>query len=159
LSPKATTSQTRSGAIVLTRHGEPALSRKVRLNAREYREFWARYEVLGLLPGQSPPGLLLELAERCGVLVSSTRLRSVESATALARGRDFVQHAILVEAPLPPPSWPDWLKLPPNVWGFLARFWWWFFNHHQGGETRRQAEARAAGAATVLETLAARGRS
>jgi broad specificity phosphatase PhoE len=157
LSPKASVPQARPGAIVLTRHGEPVLSRKVRLNAREYREFWARYEVLGLAPGQSPPNLLLDFVERCGVLVSSIRPRSIESATALARGRDFSQHAILVEAPLPPPNWPDWLKLPPNVWGFLARFWWWFFNHHQGGETRRQAEARAAEAATMLEALAARG--
>jgi hypothetical protein len=70
----------RPGAIVLARHGEPALSRKVRLNAREYAEFWARYEVMGLLPGQSPPRVLQEFVDRCGTLVSSTRLRSIESA-------------------------------------------------------------------------------
>jgi hypothetical protein len=147
----------RSGAIVLARHGEPALSRKVRLSAREYRRFWASYEVLGLLPGQSPPGRLIEFVERCGVLVASTRLRSVESAQALAKDRDFTQEALLIEAPLPPPNWPDWIRLSPSLWGFIARFWWWFFNHHEEGESRRQAEGRADQAADMLESLAAQG--
>jgi broad specificity phosphatase PhoE len=155
-SPKLPTTR-RAGAIVLARHGEPALSRKVKLNAREYRDFWASYEVMGLLPGQSPPKLLEAFVERCGTLVSSTRLRSIESAQALARGRDFERREMLIEAPLPPPNWPDWLKLSPRLWGFFARFWWWFFNHHQGGETRRQAEARADQAADMLEELAATG--
>ena len=148
------TRPSRRGAIVLARHGEPALSRKVRLNAREYREFWASYEVLGLLPGQSPPKLLVDFVERCGTLVASTRLRSIESAEALAGGKSFTQQAVLVEAPLPPSRWPDWLRLNPSTWGFIARFWWWFFNHHEGGETRRQAEVRAGEAADMLEALA-----
>jgi len=147
----------RGGAIVLARHGEPALSRKVRLNAREYRNFWAQYEVLGLLPGQSPPAALAAFVERCGVLVSSTRLRSIESAEKLALGREFAREAVLIEAPLPPPSLPSWIRLSPSVWGFLARFWWWFFNHHEGEETRGEAEARAAQAAVMLERLAASG--
>ena len=147
----------RGGAIVLARHGEPALSRKVRLNAREYRDFWAQYEVLGLLPGQSPPAALAAFVERCGVLVSSTRLRSIESAEKLALGREFAREAVLIEAPLPPPNLPSWIRLSPSMWGFLARFWWWFFNHHEGEETRGQAEARAAQAAVMLERLAASG--
>ncbi len=147
----------RSGAIVLARHGEPALSRKVRLNAAGYREFWASYEVHGLLPGQSPPPTLVRFAERCGALVASTRLRSIESARALAGDKTFAQEALLIEAPLPPPNWPSWIKLSPRMWGFYARFWWWFFNHHEGQETRRQAEARADCAADMLIELAARG--
>ncbi|CAN7591297.1 histidine phosphatase family protein [Phenylobacterium sp. LjRoot225] len=147
----------RSGAIVLARHGEPALSRKVKLNAREYRDFWARYEVLGLLPGQSPPAMLTTFVEQSGVLVSSTRLRSIESAEKLALGRAFAREAVLIEAPLPPPNWPAWIRLSPSIWGFLARFWWWFFNHHDGQETRGQAEGRADEAAAMLERLAATG--
>ena len=147
----------RPGAIVLARHGEPALSRKVRLSAREYREFWARYEMQGLLPGQTPPQILADFAGRSGTLMASTRLRSIESAEKLAGGRDFSREAILIEAPLPPPNWPGWIKLAPRYWGFIARFWWWFFNHHEGGETRRQAEARAERAADMLEALALQG--
>ena len=153
----AASTKARSGAIVLARHGEPVLSRKVRLNAREYREFWANYEVLGLLPGQSPPRMLMDFVERCGALVASTRLRSIESAEKLAQGRDFAQEPLLVEAPLPPPDWPTWIRLSPSLWGFIARVWWWFFDHHEGGETRGQAEVRADEAAAMLERLAEHG--
>lgn len=148
---------TRPGAIVLARHGEPALSRKVKLSAAQYREFWATYEVLGILPGQTPPAALTRFVESCGTLVASTRLRAIESAQALAPGRTFNRHEVLIEAPLPPPNWPSWIRLSPRLWGFFARFWWWFFNHHEGQETRREAERRAGEAAEMLMSLAAAG--
>lgn len=147
----------RPGAIILARHGEPALSRKVKLNAVEYRRFWAKYEVMGIVPGQIPPPLLMGFVEKAGAFVASTRLRSIESATALAQGREFARDPVFIEAPLPPPNLPRWLKLSPPVWGFLARVWWWFFNHHEGEETRRQAESRADQAATMLIDLATAG--
>jgi broad specificity phosphatase PhoE len=146
------------GAITLARHGEPALSRKVRLSSGEYREFWARYEIMGLLPGQTPPAHLTGFVESCDVLIASTRLRAIESAQTVGRGKPFEQEALLVEAPLPPPRWPKWVRLSPKLWGFFARFWWWFFNHHEGGESRRQAEVRADEAAQKLEALAGEGR-
>jgi len=145
------------GAIVLARHGEPALSRKVKLNAEEYRAFWAKYEVLGLLPGQSPPVRLKSFVERAGALVASTRLRSVESAQVVGGGRTFTQDAMLIEAPLPPPNLPAWIRLSPPIWGFLARVWWWFFDHHEGQESRSEAELRAGVAADMLIGLAASG--
>jgi broad specificity phosphatase PhoE len=141
----------------LARHGEPALSRKVKLSSDEYREFWARYEVMGLLPGQSPPPMLSGFAERCDLLISSTRLRAIESATIVGAGKAFTRDEILIEAPLPPPHWPAWIKLSPRLWGFFARFWWWFFNHHEGQETRREAEVRADRAAARLDELARGG--
>jgi broad specificity phosphatase PhoE len=147
----------RAGAIVLARHGEPALSRRVRLSAQQYREFWANYEVLGILPGQTPPAKLAAFVEKAGTLVTSTRLRSIESAERLAPGREFARHDVLVEAPLPPPNWPVWIRLSPRIWGFLARFWWWFFNHHEGQETRKAAERRADEAAAMLIEMAGQG--
>lgn len=149
--------KTRPGAIILARHGEPALSRKVKLSAEEYRTFWESYEVLGLLPGQTPPETLVRFVERCGTLVASTRLRSIESAQALAGDREFTRHDMLIEAPLPPPKWPSWVRMSPKMWGFWARIWWWFFDHHEGQETRREAEKRADEAAAMLTDLAARG--
>ena len=146
-----------AGSIILARHGEPALSRKVTLSADEYRAFWARYEVLGILPGQTPPPALRQLVQSAGTVVSSTRLRSIESAGALCADRQVTQHAELIEAPLPPPPWPAWIKLSPKIWGFLARVWWWFFNHHEGQETRRAAEARADAAADLLIDYARQG--
>ena len=145
------------GAIVLVRHGEPALSRKVRLTAAEYREFWATYEIMGILPGQTPPESLRGFVAECGTLLSSTRLRAIESAHSLVGERPFERHDLLIEAPLPPPNLPRWIRLHPSVWGFLARFWWWFFDHHEGEETRSEAEARADRAAALLVGLAAGG--
>ena len=145
------------GAIVLARHGEPALSRKVLLTAAEYREFWTQYEILGILPGQTPPDRLKRFVAEAGTLVSSTRLRAIESAKALVGDRAFEQHDILIEAPLPPPNFPRWLRMSPRYWGFLARVWWWYLNHHEGQETRTQAEIRADRAAALLIGLAAGG--
>jgi broad specificity phosphatase PhoE len=145
------------GAIVLARHGEPALSRKVMLTAAEYREFWANYEILGILPGQTPPERLRTFVDTAGTLISSTRLRAIESAKTLVGERTFDRHEMLIEAPLPPPNFPRWLKLSPRYWGFLARVWWWYLNHHEGQETRAQAEARADRAAALLIGLAAGG--
>jgi hypothetical protein len=53
-----------AGSIVLARHGEPALSRKIRLTARQYLDWWARYEAGGLLPGQSPPKHIADAAAK-----------------------------------------------------------------------------------------------
>lgn len=147
----------RPGAIILVRHGEPALSRKVRLSAAEYGVFWARYEITGLLPGQTPPEALRGFVAGCGTLVSSTRIRAIESAQSVAGDRTFERHDILIEAPLPPPGFPAWIRLSPKIWGFLSRFWWWFFNHHGGQETRAEAEVRADRAAAMLIDLAADG--
>lgn len=148
----------RSGVITLARHGEPALSRKVKLSSKEYRAFWAQYELMGLLPGQAPPELLVGFVKDCDVLISSTRLRAVESAQAVGKGRAFTRDEVLIEAPLPPPNWP-WIKLSPRIWGFMARVHWWFFNHHQGEESRGQAEARADQAAAKLEAMADTGQN
>ncbi len=129
----------RAGSIVLARHAEPALSRRVRLTARQYRDWWARYEAGGILPGQSPPPYLAQAARKAGVIYTSTRLRSIETARTLAEGRELLHDALFIEAPLPPPPAPDWIKLSPRKWGVVSRLWWWFVGQHGGEETRKQA--------------------
>jgi broad specificity phosphatase PhoE len=145
------------GTVILARHGEPALSRKTRLSATGYRDWWARYEVGGLKADQSVPAELARAANTADVIIASTRRRSVETVQALANGRDFTKDARFVEAPLPPPAFPEWVKMSPRHWGFIARVWWWFFNHHQGQESRAQAQQRADAVARDLDTLAAQG--
>jgi len=147
----------RPGAVILARHGQPALSRKVRLSADQYREWWADYEMGGLAEGQSPPEALRMVADRAGFIIASTRLRSVETARAISCGRAFAEDPIFIEAPLPPPHWPSWLKMSPQFWGFVSRFWWWWFDHHDSQESRAEAEARAEEAARQLVQLAAGG--
>jgi broad specificity phosphatase PhoE len=146
------------GAIVLARHGEPALSRKIRLNAAGYRRWWAAYEQGGILPGQTPPAELLELARRADVIFTSERRRAVETAEAVVGGRAFVRDPLFIEAPLPPPRLPAYVRLNPRVWGVISRFVWWV-SHRHGEETRRAAQARAREAARRLVDTAEQGKN
>ncbi len=146
------------GAITLVRHGLPALSRKVRLSAAEYREFWGRYEIGGLIPDQIPPEDLAPAAAKATTLFSSTRLRSIESMLLVAPDREFIQDPMLIEAPLPPPSLPSFIKMNPRTWGFLSRSLWWFlYICPPGLENRVQAEARAAKVVDRLVAETAKG--
>ncbi|HEY5289660.1 MAG TPA: histidine phosphatase family protein [Caulobacteraceae bacterium] len=148
----------RLGAVILARHGKPALSRKVLLSSQDYQAWWARYEAGSLRPDQSVPPSLLAMALDAGAVVASTRTRSVETARAVMGARDFVSDAVFVEAPLPPPRLPRWIRLPPIVWGFISRVTWWFFDLHLGEESRREAEARAEAAASRLIGMASEGK-
>ncbi len=148
-----------AGAITIARHGEPALSRDVRLNAAGYEAFWAAYEAGGLKPGQAAPDHLIETAAKADVVFVSTRRRAVESARILVGNRKIVQDVRLIEAPLPSPPFPSALRMSPRLWGFFARFWWWCFNHNKGQETRAQASARARAAAADISATADEGKT
>lgn len=145
------------GAIILARHGEPALSRETRLSATGYGAWWAQYEEGGILAGQDIPEDLKAVARTAGVVIASTRRRSIESVLALGVAPPFEENPLFIEAPLPPPPFPEWIRLSPRHWGVIARFWWWVFDYHPGVESRAEAEARAAKAATILIGHAAGG--
>jgi len=147
----------RYGAIVLARHGQPDLSKKVMLSAPGYADWWARYETVGLKPGQAAPEALKLFAEGASVILCSTRPRSIETAEAVAGGRIVQVDPGLIEAPLPPPRWPSWLKLTPPIWGGIARVHWWFLDRYHGEEKRSEAQVRADAAADRLIALAAQG--
>jgi len=149
-SPNRAVVSLRPGAIILARHGEPALSRKVMISARQYGDWWGQYEVGGLRAGQTPPAALLAAAEGAGAIYASTRPRAQETAAAVAAGREVMADALFIEAPLPPPSLPDWIKLSPRWWGVVSRAWWHLSDRHHQQETRAQAEVRAGQAARVL---------
>ncbi|HWF01339.1 MAG TPA: histidine phosphatase family protein [Caulobacteraceae bacterium] len=151
------TSRPVPGPIILVRHGEPALTRDLWINARGYREWWAAYEVGGLKSPQSPPDDLGPLIADAFELTASTLRRSLESAQALAQGRPIHPHGLFVEAPLPPPPLPDWLKLRPRWWGVIARAWWQLLPPRTGEETPRQARDRAERGARELIARADRG--
>lgn len=142
---------------MLARHGEPALSRKIRLDSAGYRAWWAKYEEGGILPGQTPPTGLLQIAREADVIFASTRLRAIETAEAVAGGKLFVRDPVFIEAPLPPPPLPPFIRLSPKIWGFVARVAWWFFGHSEGQETRREAERRAGQVAERLIASAETG--
>ncbi len=143
------------GAITLARHGEPSLSRRIRLTASGYRRWWAAYEEGGILPDQAPPEGLLHLAREADVIFASTRRRAIETAEAVVAGRDFVRDPIFIEAPLPPPPLPPVLRLSPKAWGFVSRVAWWFAGYAEDGESRAQAQTRCEAAVDKLTQAAA----
>jgi broad specificity phosphatase PhoE len=143
----------RVGSITLARHGEPDLSRKVRISAREYRDWWARYEAVGIVAGQSPPPQLMEAAVKAGAVYTSTRPRSIETARVLVGAREMTHEALFIEAPLPPPNWPDAVKLSPRTWGVISRVSWWV-GGHKDEESRPEAKARSIRAARLLHDVA-----
>ncbi|WP_297802014.1 histidine phosphatase family protein [uncultured Brevundimonas sp.] len=147
----------RYGDIILARHGQPALSRKCWLSADQYRHWWGLYDEGGLKAGQATPDSIIDTARQAGIIYASTLRRAQETAAAVAQGKGIQTDAIFVEAPLPPPHWPDWFKLPPRFWGVVARLWWHAFDHHDGQETRREAETRAGRAADLLIHSASEG--
>ena len=140
------------GAITLARHGEPALSRRVKLDAEGYRLWWAEYERGGLLEGQAPPPILFQFAEEARFIFASTRKRSIETAKAVCGAKPFESLDLFVEAPLPPPPLPSVFKFTPesSQWGAIARFSWAIFNFHQGEESLTEARVRARWAAQLL---------
>jgi broad specificity phosphatase PhoE len=99
---------------------------------------------------------LLDLARHADIIFASTRRRAVETAEAVVAGKSFVRDPMFVEAPLPPPPLPGFLKLGPKAWGTIARFTWWF-GYHGGQETRAEAQARARAASERLAAAAMGG--
>jgi len=149
----------RPGAIILTRHGEPALSRKCLITSSQYRDWWAKYEVGGLRAGQTPPAALVDAAQGAGAIYASTRQRAQETAAAISAGREVMSDALFIEAPLPPPAMPAWIKLSPRWWGVVSRVWWRLSDRHHQEETHREAKVRADQAASVLIERAGSGQT
>lgn len=146
------------GCVVIARHGEPALSRQIKLSAAGYRRWWAAYEEGGILDPHKAPVGLLEMARKADVIFASVRQRAVETAEAIVQGKHFIRDPMFVEAPLPPPPWPEFIRLSPKLWGGIARAYWWL-GRHDGQETRPQAEVRARAAAERLSAEADAGRN
>jgi broad specificity phosphatase PhoE len=128
-------------AIVLARHGRPALDRSKAMDWRGYKEWWAAYDEGGLAEGEDPPEDLLAVARDAHAVLASPLTRSIETARAVAAGREVVADPVFIEAPLPPPPIPG-LRLKPGQWGVVARIAWWL-GFSGGQESREQAEQRA----------------
>jgi broad specificity phosphatase PhoE len=146
------------GAILLVRHGKPALSRNVRLSARGYRRWWDdAYEIGGLMIDEAAPADVREFAEGAAAILTSTRRRAIESAALVRPGYTPAQDPDLIEAPLPTPPLPESFRVGPRIWGFISRFIWWYFGYSAGQESRREAEVRADRVAEKLIGLSQAG--
>ncbi len=147
-----------TGRIITARHGRPDLSRDVTITAREYGDWWARYDESGLHPDERPPESLIAIARSAKTVLSSTLPRAIETAAQATGGaRDVPADPMFVEAPLPPPPLPDFLKLKPGPGGVVSRIFWLLGYAPNGIERRAEAWARVAEIVTRLEMHTAKG--
>jgi broad specificity phosphatase PhoE len=146
----------RAGRIIVVRHGRPVLNRNEgpRLDWRDYRDWWSRYEQSPLADGQKCPDALIAEVRDDAVLFSSVRPRAMQTADRLARGREVMRDATFNEAPLPPPRWGA--RYLPKTWNKIARVAW-LMGHHDGDEHVRDAKVRASKAAAILVGAATGG--
>jgi broad specificity phosphatase PhoE len=143
--------------IVIARHGRPALDRHIWINSEQYVTWWAAYDAGGLATGQRVPNGLIEALRACKLIVASSLLRARETAEQAAPDRDVQIEERFVEAPLPPPHLPDFIKFRPRFWGVIARCTW-YFGYNRDQETRQESEVRAdAGADWLIEQARVHG--
>ena len=147
-----------TGRIITVRHGKPGLSRGVFISAQGYGDWWRQYDEIGLFPGQKPPPKLIDLARNANSVFSSSMPRAQETAQTLAREGIMIDASpMFIEAPLPPPPWPNWLKLTPRFWGVLSRIYWLNGYGEPGMETREGAWQRVDAIIEKLQSRADNG--
>lgn len=157
--PREAASTAVRGPIIISRHGRPALNRKLgpRLSWRDYVDWWARYERGSLAPGQAPPQALVDLLQDVDIVLTSERPRAQETAAMAAPHKPAEPHALFNEAPLPPPRLPR-VRYLPKTWNVLARTAWLTGHTLENGESARQARRRAEQAANLLHETAQAGK-
>lgn len=135
-----------TGRIITARHGRPNLARNLRITAADYGDWWARYDASGLAPDERPPQGLIDIAAGAETILSSTLPRAIETARQAvgAQARLIPADPIFVEAPLPPPPVPDFIRLKPGQWGVVSRTLWFLGYAPKGVESHWQAWRRVA---------------
>lgn len=147
-----------TGRIITVRHGRPDLSRDLRITSKEYGDWWVQYDASGLHPDERPPEGLLQLANRSATVLSSTLPRAIETARQATGGRRTVPaDPMFVEAPLPPPPAPDFIKLRPGVWGVVSRTCWFLGYAPDGVESHMESWGRVRKIVTRLADYAREG--
>jgi len=148
----------RPGRIIVVRHGRPQVIPKEAppMRWRDYRDWWATYELSSLKDGQTCPEALLKEIGEDAVILSSARPRAMQTAGHLGRGREVKHDPMFNEAPLPPPKLGPFPMRPKN-WNKIARLLW-MMGYTGGEEHVRDARRRAAKAADILVQTAGEGR-
>ncbi|KJS37411.1 MAG: phosphoglycerate mutase [Hyphomonas sp. BRH_c22] len=148
--PDTTSTGTRRGPIVVSRHGRPVLDRTAgpRLDWRDYKDWWDRYEESPLRDDQEAPDVLKEIVADATVVFASARIRAQETAQRAAPHLDAIHDPVFNEAPLPPPRIVG-VRYLPKTWNILARAAW-LSGHSLDGESVSEARVRAALAAEKL---------
>jgi hypothetical protein len=125
--------------IILARHGKPQVQRWPWMAPDRMKEWIQAYDSAGLHAESVPPDSLKKI-QGCGVMVSSSFQRAIESAQALDSSGPALAEAVFREAELPYCGW-FYPRLPPIAWAFLFRAAW-FFGFSRNAESFAEARAR-----------------
>ncbi len=137
--------------IIIVRHGKPNLSQTEWIRPLQMQAWIASYNQAEVLL-ESIPADTLAKAKLSKIIVSSTLLRSVQSAQMLNEGKPQLSEAVFCEAELPYNNW-HMLKLPVAIWAAIFRLAW-FCGYSAHAESLSQAKHRANVAAKRLIALA-----
>jgi broad specificity phosphatase PhoE len=156
--PDTTSTGRKRGPIIISRHGRPALDRTAgpRLNWKEYRDWWERYEIGPLADDQDAPDALKQVVADADIVFASARLRAQQTAAKAAPHLQALYDPVFNEAPLPPPLLPG-VRYLPKTWNVLARAVW-LNGHALDGESVKEARLRAASAAAKLDEASGEGK-
>jgi broad specificity phosphatase PhoE len=139
-------------AILLVRHGRPALNQAGVLDADGFRNWCAAYDEAELAANEFPPPCLRRLAQsNHAAVVASDRPRAAASGRALAPNSRVVVSALLREPILPTPRWQH-VRLPLILWRVVTVSGW-RFDWIQSEEPIAVARLRAAMASQWLSEL------
>lgn len=140
--------------IILARHGRPAWDFRTPIPGHGFTAWLQGEGDAPLDPSSSPGALLEQLVGDAKCLIASPLRRSQDSARLVSAAVPAVD-ADVREAALPS-AFRSGLRLPPHLWGALARTAW-FCGWSAGVESYRSARQRAARAARMLCASADRG--
>ncbi len=147
-----------TGRIITARHGRPDLARDVTITAREYGDWWRQYDASGLAADERPPAGLVALADEAETILSSTLPRAIETARHVGGAdRQIPADPMFVEAPLPPPPFPNFISLSPGQWGVVSRTLWFLGFAPEGVENHLQSWRRVRKITARLAELAEGG--
>lgn len=135
------------------RHGQPALASVAKLSPAAMRGWIADYEAASIT-AQPPSQASLELAGRARQVISSNAPRALASLAALGL-EPQLSESLFSEAQLPHGHW-TLPRLSPFTWAFILRMRW-LCGFNGQVESADQARARAAQAASRLQSMATEG--
>lgn len=136
--------------ISLIRHGKSKCMNNKRIKCKEFNDWVAKYNCLGVFEASSYPSDTLKKIATANIVLTSDLKRSIESAKLLNPNSTAVSDSLFRETELPTPSTKLWgLKLKPGIWALILRCLW-FCGYSRNCESLRKAKVRAKKAAELL---------
>ena len=132
--------------IILIRHAEVKITRRIPLYAKEIGKFVERYKYAEIK--KEMPLLKINYLLNNSDKIFCSELKQTLDSLALLGQTTYEKDAVFNEVEMPYPRWKG-LRLYPNIWLFLFRVTW-FLGYSSHSESFKKAKLRATEASTKL---------